>query len=153
LEEAVKLYKITGPNGEAIYGGNGKWPLPKGKKPGAWTKKQTPVLCMSGWHLIPASQLNQWWRDGAVLWEAEGRGRSDASLYKTAFESARLVRRVGTLDAAAYAEYKNVTAPVWAKYVKVKATALAEYEKVTAPVWAEYEKACEAAIEKVWRKK
>jgi hypothetical protein len=42
---------------------------------------------------------------------------------------------------------------VWAKYVKVKATALAEYEKVTAPVWAEYEKACEAAIEKVWRKK
>lgn len=101
----MKLYKVTGPNGEAIHGGSGKWPLPNGKKPGGWTKERTPNFCVSGWHLIPAHALGLWWRDGAVLWEAEGRGECSLSNEKSAYTSARLLRRIGVLTPKARKAY------------------------------------------------
>ena len=70
-----------------------KWPV----RVGVWTKDEKPKLCKSGWHLATEAGIGEHARVDAVLWIAEGRGKSDEQPDKIAFTSARLVKEVGTL--------------------------------------------------------
>ena len=70
------------------------WP----SKARVWTPAETPRLCVSGWHLATHEGIGSHARIGAVLWEAEGRGKSVGGDDKTAFASARLLRQIGVLD-------------------------------------------------------
>ena len=96
----MKLYKITGMNGEAINGGSGSWHLPRGTRPGKWMAKVAEVrACHSGYHLIPAKAIFEWMpRGSGVLWAAEGRGDQKSDGEKIAFSEARLLKKVGVLD-------------------------------------------------------
>jgi hypothetical protein len=55
------------------------------------------VVCRRGYHLVTKLAVLDWLHCPAVVYEAEGRGCSDADDDKTAFEQARLIRRVGRL--------------------------------------------------------
>ena len=93
----MTLYKVTHPDGRPILAKTSAvWPLPTGDGPGEWTPNAAPVLCHSGWHLMPVEGLSSHLALG-TLWEAESRGKSVSDKTKTAFESARLVRRVGEI--------------------------------------------------------
>ena len=93
----MTLYKITHPDGRPVLAETpARWPLPTGERPGKWTPDATPVLCYSGWHLMPVEGLSSHIAVG-TLWEAEGRRRSVGDPTKTAYTSARLVRRVGEI--------------------------------------------------------
>ena len=98
----MTLYKITGPAGEPLHGGNGNWHLPKGKRPGKWMPVVDDVrACRRGYHLIRARAITEWLPpagQSGFLWEAEGRGQSDTDGDKVAFARARLIRCVGVLD-------------------------------------------------------
>lgn len=86
-------YKVLSENGEACHGGYGTWHLPNGRRPGKWMPKITkPVCCVRGYHLVTREQL-VWWL-GPAIWIAEGRGARDTKEDKTAFEQARLIRRL-----------------------------------------------------------
>ena len=95
-----KLYKITGPNGEAINGGSGVWHLPAGTRPGKWMPKVEHVeACKGGYHLVASRHIAAWLpRHGGILWEAEGRGEQSAAADKVAFAQARLITKIGVLD-------------------------------------------------------
>jgi hypothetical protein len=88
----VTYYKWLKPDRTTTYQGV-KWP----KRVGVWTPDETPVMCVSGWHLATHEGIAEHARTGAVLWIAEGRGESVAAGDKVAFSSARLVSQVGTL--------------------------------------------------------
>ena len=93
------LYKITGPNGESIHGGRGKWPLPKDGKPGTWRSVRGELIpCENGLHVVEAAQLALWVKLDAVVWEVETAGQSIDSGDKAVVRRARLTHRVGTLD-------------------------------------------------------
>jgi hypothetical protein len=95
--ESMTLYKITGLNGEAIHGGNGKWSLPKGRKPGAWMPAIDNIQpCERGYHLVSDVQLLAWLAVG-IVWEAEGRGKFIQCNDKSVWPEARLLRKVGAL--------------------------------------------------------
>jgi hypothetical protein len=90
-------YKVLGPNGDACHGGSGQWFLPKGKRPGKWMPTLENVQCWRrGYHLVPLHGVMDWLTtDAQQIWEAEGRGPSHSDDgNKTAFASARLVRRL-----------------------------------------------------------
>jgi hypothetical protein len=92
-----KLYKVTGPNGEALHGGTGCWHLPIGKRPGKWMPPVKGVLrsCSNGYHLATVEQVLPWcYGEGFVLWEAEARGHIVDAGDKTVAESARLIKPV-----------------------------------------------------------
>ena len=93
----MTLYKITSSSGSPLVAKTSAvWPRPTGERPGKWTPDATPVLCYSGWHLMPVEGLSSHIAVG-TLWEAEGRRRSVGDPTKTAYTSARLVRRVGEI--------------------------------------------------------
>ena len=92
----MTIFKVLGPNGEAIHGGKGQWPLPEGDKPGAWlTVKGKLVLCTNGLHGVTAQQLLQWYRPNARLFVMEGdESQCDCDATKVAFGKARLLFEV-----------------------------------------------------------
>ena len=90
----MTLYKWLTPDRTTTYQRE-PWPV----RAKVWTPAETPKLCKTGWHLATlagvAAHLPQTFP--AVLWEAEGRGTSDARSDKIAFEQARILRPIGTL--------------------------------------------------------
>ena len=90
----MTLYKWLTPDRTTTYQRE-PWPV----RAKVWTPVKTPRLCRTGWHLATlagvAAHLPQTFP--AVLWEAEGRGASDAQSDKIAFEQARILRPIGTL--------------------------------------------------------
>ena len=72
------------------------WP----KRVGAWTEKQKPVLCVSGWHGVEFGQITQHIpvEFDAELWEVEVKGAIVRGDDKFAAEQMRLVRLVGVMD-------------------------------------------------------
>ena len=89
------LYKVTDKDGRGCNGGKFAYPLPKGKRPGAWTPPAAPKLCSSGYHLT--SRPEAWWSNAEPrrLFVAEGRGATAIEVGdKAAFESVRLVAEV-----------------------------------------------------------
>ena len=93
----MTLYKITSSSGSPLVAKTSAvWPRPTGERPGKWTPDAEPKLCYSGWHLMPVEGLSSHIAVG-TLWEAEGRRRSVGDPTKTAYTSARLVRRVGEI--------------------------------------------------------
>ena len=90
------FYKITGPKGEAIHGGTGRWPLPE---TGKWRSVRGKlVACQRGLHVVTAEQLPPWAALDAVVWEVETAGDVIDAGDKHVARKARLVRKVGTLD-------------------------------------------------------
>ena len=91
------IFKVLGPNGEACHGGRGQWPLPKGKKPGAWLEVEGALeLCSNGLHGVPDSGLSQWYKPGVKLYAMEGdltRGVAEDG-HKVAFKRARLLYEI-----------------------------------------------------------
>ena len=70
------------------------WDLPKAGEPGSWSPRvSNPCLCYRGYHLSTLSGALFW--EGEALFVAEGRGQRDGYGSMIAYESARLVRRVG----------------------------------------------------------
>lgn len=59
---------------------------------GEWTPSRPVSCCTSGWHLT-ADPL-PWWRPGAAVYLAEGRGRMECQRTKVAFASIRLLYRI-----------------------------------------------------------
>ena len=89
------LYKILGPNGHAVHGGQYRYP-PKGR----WTRRVENVdPCSSGYHLVRLGGLFRWVVEDGVLWEAEGDGEPAWHGEKAVFSRVRLVERVGILSA------------------------------------------------------
>lgn len=90
------LFKILGPNGKAIHGGTGSWPLPKDGEPGEWMEVEgEPSCCRSGLHLV--SDPLRWWQPKARLFVAEPdltRPMSSDNFEKAAFQRARLVEEI-----------------------------------------------------------
>ena len=72
------------------------WP----KRVGAWTEKQKPVPCVSGWHSVEFGQIAQHIpvESDAELWEVEVKGAIVRGTDKFAAEQMRLVRLVGVMD-------------------------------------------------------
>ena len=95
-----KLYKITGPDGEACHGGTGFWPKPWEGNPGEWTDPIERVIpCQSGYHLLRLKDISTWLKLDCILWEAEGQGENVVENDKVVFSSARLINQVGVLTA------------------------------------------------------
>lgn len=96
----VVRYKVTGPAGESVHGGEWRYDLPTRHEdgswtPGAWTPRQSPERCSSGWHLT--TEPMYWPVVGMRVWEAEPRGKSDEGDGKSAHERIRLLREVPEL--------------------------------------------------------
>lgn len=95
-----RLYKITGPDGAPLHGGDGYWPLPKVDRlgrthRGKWRTVHGPLkLCANGLHLVEERDVRRWLRAGCVVWVAEGRGERDEGVDKIAFREARLIEPV-----------------------------------------------------------
>lgn len=86
------LYKVTGPDGESVHGGKGKWTL------GRWrTVKGALVPCENGLHLVDADHLAQWVALNAIVWEAEVEGDLIDAGDKHVARKARVTRQVGVL--------------------------------------------------------
>ena len=95
MSKPVKYYKVLGKGGIACNGGNGKWSLPMGKKPGRWMPKIDNIVpCQRGYHLCRAEDLICWLNE--EIYEAEGRGKSIRHENKDVFEQARLIRKIET---------------------------------------------------------
>lgn len=74
---AQRFYKVTGPNGEAVWSGHGTWPLPTDTEPGEWWEVEGELeACRNGLHICTADQLVTWLRDGGVIWRAEVEGEA-----------------------------------------------------------------------------
>lgn len=97
-----RLYKVTGPNGEAFHGGTGRWALPTAAGPGDWQPAIPNVTpCQSGYHLVSIDQLPGWL--GPRIWVAEF--HPDATVIdhgdKLVGSQARLVEATGWDDRTA----------------------------------------------------
>jgi hypothetical protein len=91
---ADTLVKITGLNGEAYHGGTGKWPLPRGKRPGAWLRVTGPLVpCKNGLHVCTIRQALESW-SGPAMWVVETRGESIDRGSNIVVREARLLSRV-----------------------------------------------------------
>lgn len=100
------LFKVTGPNGEACFGGLFTYNLPnEAGEPGAWTTAYPPVICESGYHLtttphqwrVPCGSTDREAYKQLRLWVAEGRGRTHQPAHsgdKISCESIRLLQEV-----------------------------------------------------------
>ena len=89
----MTMFKIL-VNGNGTHQGF-TYPLPKGKKPGAWTEPVTPRLCLSGYHIV--TKVTPWIPVGDSPFEvytAEHRGAVHCDSTKVACESIRLLERV-----------------------------------------------------------
>lgn len=85
------LYKGMLENGLTRYQRPG-WGLPTGRRPGLWMPKVTPKLCISGYHACTLEQLPEW--IAPAIYVVEVRGENVADHNKSAWEQARLVRRI-----------------------------------------------------------
>lgn len=107
IEQPTKpvYYKVLDEGGKPIiasqrHGGVLCWELPVGKRPGKWMPKMPVVMCVSGWHMSPIGNIEEWIKLNAYLYEAEGRGKclgEDNPDEKIVFEEARLVRLIGKI--------------------------------------------------------
>lgn len=89
------LFKVLGPNGQAIHGGDAQWYLPKGRRPDKWMPAIAEVKCCErGYHLVEARGLIGWLRPGCAIYLAEGRGAESRGGHKIAYSQARLLRRL-----------------------------------------------------------
>ena len=87
------LYKVLDVDGTAFHGGTGRWHRPSGKRPGKWMPAvPDPAACTRGYHLVTLAQLPEWL--GPTIYLAEGRGQVDHQDDKSAWEQARLLRRL-----------------------------------------------------------
>lgn len=92
--KAEKFYKVLSADGAACNGGNGKWFLPEGNRPGKWMPPVEGIIeaCLNGYHLVKRDSLINWLHES--IYEAEGRGDCDIDSDKTAFREARLITRL-----------------------------------------------------------
>jgi hypothetical protein len=88
------LYKVCREDGSTREGGSFRYPLPRGKRPGAWTPDVTPVLCSRGYHVCRIDQIQKWLSYGYAIFLVEARGAVETCDDKSAYESIRLVRRL-----------------------------------------------------------
>ena len=108
----MRLFKVLAPDGSPIWGGTGKWHLPRQCKngkwiPGKWMPKINDVIpCMSGYHLCRRKDVLEWMVDPAwglsglwciecpspILCEAEYRGDIIKTAKKVVVQQARLIR-------------------------------------------------------------
>ena len=91
------IFKVLDLDGSARMG-NGKWYLPKGKRPGKWMPKIEGELiaCQNGYHLCRDEQVLCWL--GPALFEAEYRGEMLDHEDKIVVREARLLRRFDRWD-------------------------------------------------------
>lgn len=93
-------YKVLSPDGEPLYGGTGKWNLPKDGKPGDWMPPIDGELkpCENGYHICTVGQLPAWvWRHCAV-YEVEPGEEKIHEDEKIVCRTARLTHLVGIFD-------------------------------------------------------
>lgn len=92
--DGQKLYKVTGPNGEANNGGNFTYDLPDGDTPGAWTPEIEPVwICNRGYHVT--TDPKRWLQTRSRVFEVEiDATLSEADRDKVVARSIRLTREV-----------------------------------------------------------
>ena len=102
------MFKVTREDGGPTRG-SGKWPLPRGKKLGAWREVEGPlVACENGLHLARGPQVLRWL--GLRLFVAEYDGELIEAGDKVVVRKARLVsecrwdERIARLFAADCAE-------------------------------------------------
>jgi len=95
----MKLFKVVGPEGQAVHGGSLNWSLPENDKPGKWHSVKGEIeVCHRGLHLTPSPI--DFWLPNSRVFEAEYRGDVDDSQLgqkresKVAVREARLVREV-----------------------------------------------------------
>jgi hypothetical protein len=88
----MPMFKVL-VGGSACHGGSYKYP-----RIGVWTPTVKPMVCSTGYHLT--SDPLKWWKPGAQLFVAEGRGDFDGERDKVAFASVRLVRELKLGDPA-----------------------------------------------------
>ena len=87
----TQLYKVTGPKGEAFYGGTGHW------TPGRWRSVRGPLVpCEHGLHVITVAQLPQWL--GPAIWRVETDGELVDAGDKLVARRARITERVEAWD-------------------------------------------------------
>ena len=54
-------FKILSKTGRACHGGDFRYDLPKGDKPGKWTPQiLQPQLCLCGYHVVSAQFIDDW---------------------------------------------------------------------------------------------
>ena len=88
-----KFYKVLNEDGSCFHGGTGSWPLPQGRKPGAWMPKiENLWMCSSGYHILKREMVVQWL--GPAIFEVEVRGEVQWQADKGIAQEARLVRRL-----------------------------------------------------------
>ena len=106
LPATERLYKVVGAAHESIHGGAFSWDayLPDGSKPGAWTPELEGdlVLCQHAYHLT--TEPYEWWREGSLVYAAEGRGSPVAGEDKRGYRAVRLLREVPWSDFQVFSE-------------------------------------------------
>src|ERR1700677_3203555 len=102
------LYKVL-VNGRSCHGGTFKWSLPSKGKPGKWHSIKSKVqVCSIGFHLT--DDPTKWFdKKNAVIYVAEGSGKSETLEDKTAFEKARLIRKLSDVELARLQIFKTGT--------------------------------------------
>ena len=86
------FYKVLGPNGEAVNGGHGQWPLPHDGQPGKWIKVTGPLrACQNGLHVCRLEQLVEWL--GPTIWRIEIQGERIEQSDKIVARRGRLLSR------------------------------------------------------------
>jgi len=87
-----KLYKII-VDGKSCHGGNMKWSLPKGEKPGKWhTVKGDLAICEKGLHVT--AEPFKWYKWGCTAYEVETKDIIEWEDDKCVARSVRLLREV-----------------------------------------------------------
>jgi hypothetical protein len=85
-------YKVL-VDGKSNHGGNLEWDLPKNGKPGKWhTVKGEILKCSNGLHLT--EKPYEWFKWKCDIYIAEGKGQNKGDESKTAFRSARLIKKI-----------------------------------------------------------
>ena len=89
----MKYYKVLGKDGKPCNGGNGKWFLPKGKRPGKWMPFIEHLRpCVRGYHVCRQKDLLDWINETVYLVEIRGKKiiRDD----KIVVQQARLIKQM-----------------------------------------------------------
>jgi hypothetical protein len=85
-------YKVL-VDGKSNHGGNLEWYLPKNGKPGKWHSVKGKISkCSNGLHLT--EKPYEWFKWQCDIYIAEGKGSNEGDEIKTAFRSARLIKKI-----------------------------------------------------------
>jgi hypothetical protein len=85
-------YKVL-VDGKSNHGGNMEWDLPKNGKPGKWHSVKGKISkCSNGLHLT--EKPYEWFKWQCDIYIAEGKGSNEGDEIKTAFRSARLIKKI-----------------------------------------------------------